>query len=205
MSASEKRIILIGGAPTVGKTYLAKKLGKELRLPWISTDTIREQMRKTTTSIENAKDLFHFDLVDPVEYLNSHTAQEVVDQINLENKYVWNGVLDFIEEGSFGDSYLIEGMAVIPELVSKLARYNNKVKPIFLVDDDVDRLRDVIYTRGLWDAAFRYSDSVKGKELEWVVLCNEWIKKECLKYGMPVVETTADSDKYLQDVRRFII
>ncbi len=41
----EKQIIFIGGAPTVGKSYLAKKLAEELKLPWISTDTVREILR----------------------------------------------------------------------------------------------------------------------------------------------------------------
>ena len=43
------KVILIGGAPTVGKSYLGRKLAEELKLPWISTDTIREMMRKLIT------------------------------------------------------------------------------------------------------------------------------------------------------------
>ncbi len=41
-----ERIILIGGAPTVGKTFIAKELSKKLFLPWISTDTIRSLMQE---------------------------------------------------------------------------------------------------------------------------------------------------------------
>ena len=200
----EKKIILIGGAPTVGKTYLAKKLGKELRLPWISTDTIREQMRKTITRQEDAPHLFNFQVADPVEYLNAHTPEEIIKHINLENTHVWKGVTEFIEEGSFGDSYIIEGMAILPEQVAKLKKYNNHLKPIFLIDHDADRLRDVIYTRGLWDAAYKYSDSVKEKELAWVVKFNAWIEDECKKYKLSTVEMTADSDKYIEQVKNLI-
>ena len=42
----KKEIILIGGAPTIGKSFLAKKLSEEMKIPWISTDTIREFMRE---------------------------------------------------------------------------------------------------------------------------------------------------------------
>lgn len=38
-------IILIGGAPTTGKTTLAKALSRVLGLPWISTDHIRAWMQ----------------------------------------------------------------------------------------------------------------------------------------------------------------
>jgi len=38
-----KKIILIGGAPTAGKSYVAEKIAKELGIPWISTDTIENK------------------------------------------------------------------------------------------------------------------------------------------------------------------
>ena len=72
------------------------------------------------------------------------------------------------------------------------------------LDHDSDRLRDVIYTRGLWDAAFKYSDSVKEKELKWVVLFNNLIEQECNKYGLPIVEMTADSNEYIEKVKSLI-
>ena len=46
------KIFLIGGSPTAGKSYYTRILAEELKLPWISTDTIREQMRE----IVNKKD-----------------------------------------------------------------------------------------------------------------------------------------------------
>ena len=46
------KIILIGGAPAVGKSSAAEKIAKDLKLPWISTDIIRGMMRP----IVNKKD-----------------------------------------------------------------------------------------------------------------------------------------------------
>ena len=204
MNTAHKKIILIGGAPGVGKTYLAKKLGKEFKLPWISTDTIREQMRKNITRPEDFPHLFRFQMENPVDYLTHHAPEEIVDHINLENGHVWKGVSEFIEEGSFGDSYIIEGIAIQPEQIYKLMKYNNQLKPIFLLDYDVARLRDVIYTRGLWDAAFKYPDNVKEKELAWVVAFNDLIANECAKYRLPTVEMSADSDKYIAEVKELI-
>lgn len=55
----DKKVILIGGAPLSGKSYVARKLGQELNLPWISTDTIREQMRQLVRK-EDYPNLFFF-------------------------------------------------------------------------------------------------------------------------------------------------
>jgi 2-phosphoglycerate kinase len=190
-----KEIVLIGGAPTIGKTYLAKRLGKELKMPWISTDTIRDQMRETVTDREKFKHLFNFenrDLAYMTSYLNSSTPQEIVDDTNLENAEVWNGVLDFISEGSMGNRYIIEGMAITPEKANDLRLTNPNIKPIFILENNSNRIRDVIYTRGLWDAAYKYPDRLKEKELSWVVLFNSWIESECKKYNLPYVDVTTD-------------
>lgn len=67
------KIILIGGSPTAGKTYAAKKLARTLKLPWISTDTIRSQMRKTDRRSDYPR-LFEFADATPkmaVEYLST--------------------------------------------------------------------------------------------------------------------------------------
>lgn len=41
-----RKVVLIGGAPTVGKSFTARRISEELKMPWISTDTVREMMRK---------------------------------------------------------------------------------------------------------------------------------------------------------------
>ena len=201
----EKIVILIGGAPTIGKTYLAKKIGKDLGLPWISTDTIRDQMRKTIEDRSKYPHLFNFerrDLPYMTSYLTSFSAKEIMDDANAENNEVWNGVLDFINDGSFGKKYIIEGIAILPEKVNELMKKIENVKPVFLIDDNKNRIRDVIYTRGLWDAAFKYPDRLKEKEVEWVVLFNEWIKSECKKYNFPVTQIDTEDQKYLDEVKK---
>lgn len=81
---------------------------------------------------------------------------------------------------------------------------NKNIRTVFLTDHDSDRLRDVIYKRGLWNDADQYSDSVKPKELEWTMLFNSWVESECAKHGLPTVEVTAGSEEYLAKVRELI-
>lgn len=41
----KRKIILIGGAPTVGRSTMAKFLSERLGIPWISTDQTRAIMQ----------------------------------------------------------------------------------------------------------------------------------------------------------------
>lgn len=181
------KIILIGGAPTAGKTFVAKQLSKILGLPWISTDTVREQMREIVRR-EEYPELFHF--FDPPinveEYFKIHTSKEIVENQNKESKEVWKGIQALIENDYVLKSFIVEGVAVLPELVSTLSIKDKIIAPIFLMDEDVGRIHDVVFTRGLWDDADTYPDSVKDKEVAWVQEFNIWLKKECEKYDYPI-------------------
>ena len=83
------KIILIGGSPTAGKSYTARKLAEGLKLPWISTDTIREQMRWIVRKEDYPNAFHHFIESGPdhaVEFLTHKTAQEIVDHQNKESE-----------------------------------------------------------------------------------------------------------------------
>lgn len=195
-----KKIVLIGGAPTIGKSYLARRLAEELRLPWISTDSIREAMRQIVRR-EDYPDLFLFHdstlVKNPEEYLTGHTPQEIVTDQNAESVEVWKGVKAFIDTDYVWGSFIVEGVAILPDLVSLLTKENKSVRPVFLVDNNWDRVREVVFARGLWDDAEKYSDSVKEIEVEWVMSFNEWIIREAKKYQFPIVEIT-DRNNYVE-------
>jgi len=194
------KVILIGGSPTVGKSFFTRKIADELRLPWISTDGIREAMRKLVRKEDYPK-LFNIDyLVDTAEsYLSSHTPQQIVDGQNSESGDVWKGVKAFLDTDYVWKDYVIEGVAIIPKLVSELDKDQYNIKPIFLVDENEARVREVVFTRGLWDDAKTYPDSIKEIEVQWAVLFNQYIKSEAMKYGFSY-HVIDDRDKSLTDL-----
>ncbi len=200
-----RRIVLIGGSPTAGKSYTARRLAEQLKLPWISTDTIREQMRQLVRKEDYPK-LFAFNEATPklaVEYLSHNTAEDIVKHQNEESVEVWKGVKAIIEKDYVWGSFIVEGVAVLPKFVSKLVKKDKRVKAVFLIDEDIRRVRKTIFTRGLWDDADKYPDSVKEKEVEWVVAFNDYIKREAKKYNLPVV-SVGNRDDYLKEVRNII-
>jgi len=77
-------IYLIGGAPTVGKSTIAKKLSEELTIPWISSDFIRSFMRLTAPP-KRYPHLWLHKNYDAQKYLQTFTAQQIVKNQNQES------------------------------------------------------------------------------------------------------------------------
>lgn len=200
------RIILIGGSPTAGKSYTAKKLAEDLKLPWISTDLIREQMRWIVKK-EDYPNLFHHFDVGPdkaVEFLTHNTAEQIVEHQNKESEDVWKGIRGIIEGDYVWEDFIVEGVAILPKLVANQEwKIKKDIKAIFIIDEDKDRVRNTIFTRGLWDEAEKYSDDVKEKEVEWVFAFNNYIKGEARKYNFPVV-SIGDRDDYIDRVKELL-
>jgi hypothetical protein len=92
-----------------------------------------------------------------------------------------------------GDTFIgiVTFYRVPPEKLEKV-----EVPPIFLVREDSKVMRDIIYKRGLWGAPEDYPDSVKEKEIEWVIEYNEYFKKEAKKYHMPIFVIRENKDYF---------
>src|SRR3990172_8690750 len=94
-----KKIILIGGAPTAGKSYVAEKIAKELGIPWISTDTIREQMREIVRKGDYPALFLHANATPEmgVQFLNKNSPKKIMEIVNKEGEDVWKGVRALME------------------------------------------------------------------------------------------------------------
>jgi 2-phosphoglycerate kinase len=187
--SQKKRIILIGGSPTTGKTTLARRLSEEFKLPWISTDTIREMMGDTVDRLKYPN-LFAVKDYSAKEFLTQFSAKEIVERENKESEDVWLGVKSLIEKDYAWDSFIVEGIAILPHLVARDFKDSEYIRSIFLVDEDESRIRDVIFKRGLWDEPHLYDNDLKEKEIAWVKEYSTWLRLEAQKYGYPCVEVT---------------
>ena len=198
---TEGKVILIGGAPTVGKSTLAQKIAGRLGIPWLSTDQIREIMRAATTPAD-APDLFTPDL-SAEEFLTKYSAEEIVALEMKQGEATWPGVAALIKHAypwKKRRGFVLEGVAILPHLVARDFKDDPLVSAVFLVDEDADRMREVVFTRGLWHDARTYSDDVKEKEVEWAQLFSHTLKAEVAQYGYPAVEV----EKGEQDVSQVL-
>ncbi|HEY4496730.1 MAG TPA: AAA family ATPase [Candidatus Paceibacterota bacterium] len=187
------KIILIGGAPSLGKSHLAHELSKRLKIPWISTDTVRDIMEETADR-KKYPELFYTEGQTPEKYLTRRTPREIVRDHLKRDRIVWLGVERMIKDAYIWKSFIIEGTSILPNLVNKKFGKDKHIKPIFIINNNEDHIRKVVYTRGLWTDADKYSDSVKEKEVEWVKYFNNWIKNEAKKYKLPYIENTSKKD-----------
>lgn len=191
-------IILIGGAPTTGKSTMAKLLANHLNLPWISTDQIRDTMKATVTR-QNYQKLFGpegFDTPESsIDFYKKYSREEVVQIMMDEAEASWVAIKKFIEEKNrLTEGFIIEGVHILPYLVARDFKLAKGVKPLFLVDKDADRIQAVIATRGLWSKTEKYPDEVKEKELEWVTLFSQKMKTDAIEHQLPWVEMKKESD-----------
>ncbi|MBU0648738.1 hypothetical protein KJ969_01350 [Patescibacteria group bacterium] len=185
-----EKIILIGGAPTVGKSYAARKISEQLGFPWISTDIIREMMRELVNKKDYSNLFLHSTGITAQKYLTKYSAKQIVGNQNKESRDVWRGVKALIKTDYVWKSFIIEGVAILPDVVKKIMKKDERIKPVFLYNGSREKIKKVIFTRGLWDDAEKYSDSLKYKEVEWVLLYDDWIKKQAKKYNLPLVDAT---------------
>ena len=197
------KIILIGGAPTVGKSYLGKRLAEDLKLPWISTDTVREMMREIVTDEKKFPHLLHATRYTAEQYLTTFTPEQIVKHQIEESHDTWQGIRALIRTDYVWKSFIIEGIGILPELVNKDFAGNKSVKPIFLVTENKDRIREVVFGRGLWDDADKYSDSLKNIEVEWAYQFSKWLHKEAEKYGYPIYEIK-NLDFSIEEIKKLI-
>jgi 2-phosphoglycerate kinase len=118
-------IFLLGGAPRVGKSIISGQIRQKHAVSVVSTDTLGAVL-ENILSPETAPDLFVFSrfnemsVADRVSLMVNDPA-ELVDFVRRESSVVWKAVEAFIRrEEDEGRDVLIEGVAVLPELVNQL-------------------------------------------------------------------------------------
>ncbi|MEK7175666.1 MAG: hypothetical protein AAB693_02610 [Patescibacteria group bacterium] len=189
-----RKIILIGGAPTTGKSTMANLVAKHFNIPWISTDQIREIMRLVASRDKYPK-LFSTGKYTAEEFLTKFSAKQIVTMEFEQSEEVWPGIRKFIKQNyTWKDGFVIEGVNILPHLIAKDFANDKDLKFIFLINEDAKKIRNAIFTRGLWGDANTYPDSIKEKEIEWVLSFGHKLKLEIEKYKYPCVEVKKNND-----------
>ncbi len=176
-----KPVYLIGGAPTAGKSTVAKAFSKKLGLPWVSTDQIREVMRSATTKEQNPKLFTPGGFTTAEEFYAHFSVEDIVNTEYEQAEVTWPGILEMVRDYyAWSEGCIIEGVALWPDLVKK---YYKDASVVYLIDEDKERVSDVVYKRGVFGAADSYSDSVKPKEVEWLLLFAKRLKEQAEECG----------------------
>ena len=186
-----------------GKSTLASDLSKKYNCPWVSSDFIRSWM-KSIVSKKDYPSLFNFENISAEEYYKKHSIEETIKQEEARDRDVFIGVENFILKNDEWDFFIIEGISIRPELISNIKIKNLKIIPIFLVDNNATRIREGLFSRGLWDEAKNYADWVKEIEEKYILKTNEMFTKECLKFGFKYFEIKNDRQETEKDIFKYL-
>ena len=185
-------IFLLGGPPRVGKSIIANEIRQKHAVSVVSTDTLGAVL-ENVLSPEAAPDFFVFarfnemPMAERLKFMMTDPA-EFVDYVKRESRVVWKAVEAFIRrENDEGRDALIEGVAVLPELMSQLdiphrvvfignqgENHKENIKKS-AEENEHDWMRDV-------------SDQYIGAFAMFVQRMSAYIEQEAKKYGLKYIE-----------------
>jgi 2-phosphoglycerate kinase len=191
-------IFLLGGPPRVGKSSISSEIRQKYAVSVVSTDTLGAVL-ENVLSPEAAPDLFVFNkfyemaMVERVKLMMTDPA-ELIDYVRRESLVVWKAVEAFIRrENDEGRDALIEGVAVLPELVSQLEDIPHRV--VFIGNQGEDHKENIkkFAAKNEHDWMRGASDPYIGAFAVFVKRMSVYIEQEAKKYGFEYI----DMDKEL--------
>lgn len=203
-------IYLIGGPPKCGKTTLAKKLSKSLRVSWVSTDTLENVIKPYL----NKKDLLKKFPSSAMrsksndEKYSKYSASEIISAYQKQAKTVSQAIEMFaLCEMKDGNSVIIEGYHIEPALVKELQnKYGNKnIHGIFLVKTDIKKFISNIAkssTPNDWIIARTHKKETFLKIAEMIWQYGMYFNHEAKKYKFKVLKM---DDNFNEKIKEAIV
>lgn len=144
-SLANPSVLLIGGAPGVGKTTLGRALGARLGVVSLTIDHLRIAARAITTP-QSHPGLHVMSRVNHVEYFTTSSVDQLIADAREEHEALWPVVEKVIRSHSAGGSgrgspIVIDGWALIPRRVIELG-LDNVASYWLVIDPAVLRERE---------------------------------------------------------------
>ena len=111
-------VILVGGAPMIGKTTTARRLAARLDYGMMSTDDVGQSIRAVTTP-ESHPELHAMNGIDYREYYVSRSTERLIQDAENQHLAAWPAVESVIRShADWAGPIVIEGWALMPEAVA---------------------------------------------------------------------------------------
>lgn len=199
-------IYLIGGAPRVGKSVLAKRVADTLQIPCISTDILCSKMKKAL-SVEEKNGRFPLPPFSGTASENTLTPEARVELQLLSAKSLEPEMEALIAEAlSEQESLVIEGVHLLPEYVRGLLTRQGatNIRALFIGQTDIDAVLEGIQKNTNPDNWMREADPAVIRQVAvFVAAFSTRIHQEAKTFDLPYHERTADFEgdmKRLADI-----
>jgi 2-phosphoglycerate kinase len=185
-------IFLLGGPPRVGKSLISSEIRQKHAVSVVSTDALGAVL-EDVLGPEAAPDLYvlgRFAEMPLAERLKSimKDPAELIDYVRREGHVVWRAVEAYVgRENSEGRDLLVEGVAVLPELISRIAGLPHRV--VFVGNQGEDHNENIRRfaeeNRHDWmrGASDQYVDAFS----VFVNRMSAYIEQEAKKYGFQYI------------------
>jgi 2-phosphoglycerate kinase len=186
-------IFLLGGPPRVGKSIISSEIRQKHAVSVVSTDSLGAVL-ENFLSPETAPDLFVFGkfnelpLAERMNLMMKDPAEHI-DYVRKESHVVWKAVEPFIrKENNEGRDVLIEGVAVLPELVSRLEDIPHQV--VFIGNQGENHKENIKKSADAnkHDWLRGVSDEYIGAYAIFVNRMSAYIEQQAKKYGFEYIE-----------------
>jgi len=179
-----KRQLFITGIPTAGKSYLGKKLAKEVGGICISVDDMREKLAKD----ERYKKWVNYYLAqDEYAYYTTTNYDEQWKNLVAQSEGFWPGIL--AELAQYADEIrpvIFEGVNILPHL----AKHDLKIPGIAIIGRSFEETLE----RNMKDPRWGVSEELQKLEANAFFYGERpHYIEESQKYGYPVFETADEA------------
>lgn len=195
-------LYFIGGAPRLGKSVIARELMKEISVPWLSTDTLRDVFYELAD--EKIKDELYPNAGenDLEKAFNIPVEESLAKQLK-EAESMKIGLHKFLENQVISkNDFILEGVCVTPTLVHEFfLKHNSKFKSVFIVDfDETNYLQALSANEEPFDWTAEHP-TLHRKIANFSIEFSKIISTDAEKNGFPVYHRTND---FYKDVRKTI-
>ena len=186
-------IYLLGGPPRIGKSIISKAITANHGINVVSTDSLGAVL-ESVLDPEVEPGLFVFNRfnemtsVDRMDLMVENTA-ELVGYVIEEGCAVWKAVNPFVlRESEDGRDVVLEGVAILPELVSQLE--NVDYRAVFVGNQGNEHKENIKKSakQNEHDWMRCSSDEYIDAFATFVVQMSSYIEKEAHKYGFEYIE-----------------
>jgi 2-phosphoglycerate kinase len=190
-------ILLLGGPPRVGKSIISSEIRQKYAVSVVSTDTLSAVL-ENVLSPETAPDLFVFSkfnempMTERAKLMMTDPA-ELIDYVRRESHVAWKAVEAFIRrENDEGRNALIEGVAILPELVSQLEDIPHRA--VFIGNQGENHKENIKKSveENEHDWMRGVSDQYIGAFAMFVQRMSAYVEQEAKKYGFEYIEMASE-------------
>jgi 2-phosphoglycerate kinase len=186
-------IYLLGGPPRVGKSIISRTITADHGVNVVSTDTLGAVL-ESVLSPKLEPDLFavsrleELTLADRIELMAENTPKRIRYQIQ-EGHAVWKAVEPFVvRESDEHRDVVIEGVAVLPELVNRLPDVEHRA--VFIGNQGADHNLNIkkAAAENEHDWLRQASDEYIDAFASFVAEMSRYVENEALRNGFEYIE-----------------